>query len=389
MLLLPGDLFFIDTIELPAVLEAGDIEDFVELSLEAVAPFPIEQLNWGYLYHAEMSTILVYAAHRERLKDSGYTDLTNYVWVLPDFAILAGACFPEDVLVALESAHCISLLHFAKGMRIPRSVWVDRLGVGEPAQVLATLKANAKDLSQTCVTIRLCHRHTDLNDREIPTFYQAALEQAEELHDYGTWQKLTAIEESLWHADVRSREFKQTERNTRRIGTLIGRIATWAGFFALFLIGFEVALFAGHAWLDTLQNKIDAQRTAVLRIEDQQTLINKLEQVARNELRPIAILAAANEVRLGLNLGIEYDEVVIEGENKMTIEGKAASINSLNRYTESLQQTGQFKLLGDPESITRGGKTTFTVSLVYIPTEPSLPGSAAGSQRAPIPEVDL
>ena len=49
------------------MLEAGDIEDFVELSLEAVAPFPIEQLNWGYLYHAEMSTILVYAAHRERI----------------------------------------------------------------------------------------------------------------------------------------------------------------------------------------------------------------------------------------------------------------------------------------------------------------------------------
>lgn len=364
------------------MLPAGDIQDFVELSLELIAPFPIEQLNWGYLYHQEAPTILLYAAHRDRLKDCGYTNLTDYIWVLPDFAILSGACFPDDVLVALESAHCISLLYFATGMPVPGSVGVDVLEGREPSQVLATLKSNVKGLSKTVPTIRLRHSRTDLSDQGIPTFDQEALDRAEELRDYGTWQRLTATEGQLWQADVRSSDFKQTERNIRRSSALIGRIATWAALFALLLIGAEVTLFACQAWLDTLQDKIDAQRAAVLRIEDQYALINKLEQVARNELRPIAMLAAANDVRLGLNLGIEYDEVVIEGENQITIEGKAASINALNRYTESLQQSGQFELLSNPEFITRGGKTTFTVSLVYTSTELPAPSSVPVESNA-------
>ena len=100
--------------------------------------------------------------------------------------------------------------------------------------------------------------------------------------------------------------------------------------------------------------------------------MNKLEQVAQNELRPIGILEAANEIRLGLGkTGIEYDEVAVESTNRITIEGKANTINELNKYTDSLGNSGAFALVGDPKYITRGGKTTFTVTLDYSHKEPA------------------
>ena len=103
--MLPGHLFFIETIDLPVDLEEAEITDFIELSLETIAPFPVEQLNWGYLYSADAPTILVYATHRDRLKNAGYTELQGYTWVLPDFATLTGACFPNETLVELESTN--------------------------------------------------------------------------------------------------------------------------------------------------------------------------------------------------------------------------------------------------------------------------------------------
>jgi hypothetical protein len=94
--------------------------------------------------------------------------------------------------------------------------------------------------------------------------------------------------------------------------------------------------------------------------------LNKLDQVAQNELRPIAMLTAANEVRTALGeTGIEYDETIIESSNRLTIEGKANTINELNGYTKSLRQSGKFQLVGDPKYITRDSKTSFTVTLDY------------------------
>ena len=99
--------------------------------------------------------------------------------------------------------------------------------------------------------------------------------------------------------------------------------------------------------------------------------MNKLDQVAQNELRPIAMLTAANDIRIALGkTGIEYDETIIESSNRLTIEGKAKTINELNLYTKSLRESGKFLLVGDPKYITRDSKTSFTVSLDYRHPEP-------------------
>jgi len=391
VLALPGHLFFIETIDVPIDLEPAEIPDFIELSLESLAPFPVEQLNWGFLYSTDAPTILVYATHRDRLKQAGYTELQSYAWVLPDFATLTGACFPDETLVTLQSANNLSLLLFDKGACVPRTVLVASLKDGDFEHALEELVANASDLTQGTTMLRVRTGAIELSEQGLAIFNQESADDSHSAIEYGAWTTLAPTEAQLWQSDVRSADFKVTERNARRLGSLLMRITAWAAIFALVLVGIEMLLLVSQAWLSTLDKQIESQRTAVLTIEDKQALMVKLEQVAKNELRPIAILDAANNIRLKQNLGIEYDSAVVEGENHITIEGKATSINALNSYTESLKQSGQFVLITAPESITRAGKTTFTVTLAYThlnasaPVEgPTPPAIKAPTEEAPI-----
>ena len=179
-------------------------------------------------------------------------------------------------------------------------------------------------------------------------------------------------ENSLWQADVRPKYYKSVERKNRSISAWLTTFIGYAAFLILFLISLEGLLLASSTWLGTRQAKVNYQRPQISRIEDKHSLMNKLEQVAQNELRPIAILEAANQVRIGLeNSGIEYDEVFIERVNRLVIEGKANTINELNDYTKALRNSGNFHLVETPESITRSGKTTFTVTLDYLQTNKS------------------
>ena len=84
----------------------------------------------------------------------------------------------------------------------------------------------------------------------------------------------------------------------------------------------------------------------------------------QNEVRPVAILGALNTVR---PRGIYFTSTTTTLDNNITIEGVAQTINELNNYIEILKGSGEFSLAQDPKSLTRSGKTTFTMTLEYTP----------------------
>lgn len=349
VLIVPSDFFFIELVEVPSALEPGELEDFAELSIEGFSPFPVEQLCSGYLVSPDGDQILLYAALSDRLKREGYADLEEYTWVLPDFATLHGARFPQTTKIHLIGETSATLLEQPSGEGLPQNI-------------VSTEDAPVGAFQLRAIT-------PTLDEHGLPIFEFEALTEAP---DDGHWSSLKPDEKTLWQADIRPRDFKAAERNTRRTTALVTKIMGYAALFAVLLIVLEGLLYAGGFWLGARQAKVEAQLSDVRRVEDKQSLMNKLEQVAQNELRPIGILEAANDIRLELgNTGIEYDEVAVEGTNRLTIEGKANTINELNKYTDSLAKSGVFALVGDPKYITRGGKTTFTVTLDYTHQEPA------------------
>lgn len=346
------------------------MNDFAELSLESVAPFPVEQLLWGYLHAEDGDSILIYAAHRDRLKNAGFNELNAYVWALPDFATLAGAVFPQPTQVVLQSDSSIAVLHFKRGTGVPTNV-VAAPFTGENCDAtIAKLRDSAPDDASGAEPkprqIHLQRGSVELDDNGIPCFHHISAHDSRSDRDYGKWTPLTLSESKLWRADVRSVAFKQAERRNRRTSARLTQITGWILVAALTLLLAEGALFAAQVWLGTLNTQITSQAPTVARIQDRQILMDRLEQVARNELRPIDALTAANNVRLDQNLRtIEYDSVAIEDENIMTIEGKAGTVNELIRYTEHLNRSGLFEIIGQPRYLTSRGQTTFTITLSY------------------------
>jgi len=362
VLVLPAEYFFIEKVEVPTALAPAELADFAELSMEAVSPFPLDQLRWGFLIAPDSQHLLIYAALKERLKLAGHTELESYTWVLPDFTTLQGARFTRDTEVVLEGEHYTTSFLLPSGEASPENI--------------RSLPAGSDTPHSKGQSIHLKLLTVELSEQSIPTF---KFETIGESPADGLWSPLEPDEASLWNADIRPSSFKTVERSARRTTSLVTRIMGYAAIFAIVLIVFEGLLFLGDFWLGTRTAKIDEQASPVRRIEDKQSLLNKLDQVAQNELRPIAMLTAANEVRTALGTtGIEYDETIIDSSNRLTIEGKANTINELNLYTKSLRQSGKFQLAEDPKYITRDSKTTFTVTLDYTYREPE-PAAAKGA----------
>jgi Tfp pilus assembly protein PilN len=382
VLVLPGHLFFIESVEIPEVLEATEIADFAELSLESISPFPVEQLCWGYLYSEGEDSILLYATHRDRLKNAGISALNDYLWALPDFATLSGTCLPDDTEVIFKSKNSLAILHFKKGQSIPRFATATTFSDSDSEEaIIEDLRAGAPDISHTAAPLQISPGAISIDEDGLPIFTHGSSDKLSFDVEYRPWTTLRPTEKQLWQADVRSIDFKASERNNRRISARLIQITGWAAIFAVVLIGAELLLLLSQSWLNTRENKIENQQSAVLRIEDKQSLMNKLEQVAQNELRPVAILDALNQMRPA---GIYFTSTETDSENRITIDGIANTINELNRYTDLLSKSGAFELIGSPKSITRSGKTTFTVTLAYAHTTKEAPVVEAPAEEEEI-----
>ncbi len=378
VLLLPGHLFFIETVPVPADVDPREIASFAELSLESLAPFPVEQLNWGYCYTDGSPGLVLFAAHGERLKREGYTGLEAYAWVLPEFASVALAEYPENTEVLFEGPASLALLHASKEGHAPQVVLTAprpethaEAPAPEPvARAFAALRARAPEMPLYSSTLHVRPTGIELNDRALPAFHHEAADATmAENSDFAEWTTVRPAESALWRADVRLGGFKQQERGARRLSRSLARATGWAAIVAVLLLLGEFLLFGGWNWLEGRQQTVEGQASAVRRVQDQQSLMLKLDQVAQNELRPVDMLSMANDLRLELDANIEYDETVIEGQNRLTIEGKAGSVNEFNTYVDRLRNSGNFQVIGDPRYSTSRGQTIFTVTMDYVPRE--------------------
>ena len=311
--IVPANYFFIETLTIDSSISIEERDDFFELQIESIAPLPTEQLYWGYFLIPNSDEAVLYASSKSRLHKDGFHSLEDYIWVVPEFIpyLYAGILKmemlsnPSHLASSIQSLGCNIILNEDQSICIGGAYNLKNLGLNPM-------------------------------DKKI-----------------------------LWPADIRIQAFKkQTERNRKR-NTLLNKTLLGSIYFFIFILVSEASLIGANFWLKTYNSKIEKQETIVRIIEDQHSLINKLEQIAQHELRPIALLERANEIRLNISSNIIYDTVDISGENEATIKGSVSNVNELNRYITKLNQSKYFKISEDPKYVTRGGKTTFTLQISY------------------------
>ena len=335
VIILPNDLFFVDLTELPIEVDENEIDSFAELNMEGSSPFPIDQLNWGFRFDRNSRKILLFATHRDRLKNSYYKELESYLWVLPEIAVLPDINSLEVDTFPVQASYDGTAIRLLK-----KEIEIDEAG-------LPTFKF-VVTATNTCTGASDSEEITGLEHSNPPLEHVV----------------FTPNDRELWRSDVRSLEYKKREKSRRNISARITRFFYWASIFAIFIIALECILLGINLWTSKQEDLIAKQSGAVSKIEEQRNLINKLEQMFQNEVRPVAILGALNTVR---PRGIYFTSTTTTLDNNITIEGVAQTINELNNYIEILKGSGEFSLAQDPKSLTRSGKTTFTMTLEYTP----------------------
>ena len=343
--LIPSQYFFIEFIpfenEEHQPISNKEAYRFFELQLESLSPLPLDQLLWGYYTPPNATQSILYASLKSRLKSEGYDSLEDYTWVLPEF-------IPQLALQTLQPSDLNDLTKRETDSETDSETETETDSETEtetdsknPSLYLE------KDLQVSITQTR--------NDEEPP----------EETTEPTTSISLTT--QVLWSADIRSETFKDQEQKNRSRLAFVNKSIKLSLYFTAFIILSELLLAGANLWLTQYASKIDTQVPTVRRIEDQHTLINKLDQISQNELQPIALLEQANQIRSKISSNIIYDTVDITNENEVTIKGTAGSVNDLNRYVSQLNQSIYFKVLEDPKYITRGGKTTFTLKMYFQP----------------------
>ena len=308
----PSQFFFFEVLSIDSELSTAERDDFIQLQIETLSPFPIEQIVFGYYIVPNTQYCVLYSALKDRLEAENFESLDSYTWVLPDF-----------ITALVEKTEHLQ---------------------------------SKTDISETLLGFQPENKTIELQ-KDCSFSIQTPNGFSEEKNSLDL--------DTLWAADIRTQAFKEKTKKDRSRLAFLNKTFLYSLYFIAVLILAELALVLATNWLSGYASTIEKQAVAVSRIEDQHTLIHKLEQIAQNELRPISLLERANAVRTLSGSNIVYDDVDIIGENEVTIKGTAGSVNQFNKYVSQLENSGYFVISEDPKYVTRGGKTTFTLKMNY------------------------
>src|SRR5581483_1872931 len=121
IVLLPDTLFFVRAIPVAADAAPGELVAQVELAVEAIAPFPLAQIYYGFYHPPGSPDALLYAAYRKRFTAEQTGEWADADLVLPSFvALLGGEAKPATTLL-VGSADGFTALHWG-GNGLPEKI---------------------------------------------------------------------------------------------------------------------------------------------------------------------------------------------------------------------------------------------------------------------------
>src|SRR4051812_6492829 len=113
--LLPDALFFTRAVPIAAGATAATAAAEVELALEAVSPFPLTQLYYGWFWTPGAERAFVFAAYRRRFTSEQTATWQGAELVLPIFASVLGANVEPATTILLASPEGLTAVHWDSG----------------------------------------------------------------------------------------------------------------------------------------------------------------------------------------------------------------------------------------------------------------------------------
>ena len=354
----PGDYFFVRRFDLPAGMTAGEIAGYVQLQLEELSPFTLEQLYHGYAVAANGTAVLVYAAYRRRFEAGHAERWASALFVMPDFAPALRLECDRPSIVLLRSEAAMTALRFDGVHELPERV------VSRP------LRIDGSDDEARPVRERLLAA-IDASDRPVR---EMRVTSAPEQRAQGTTFVLGVNGEEggslevvipaseCWGMDVRDASFVAQQRRRLGFDLILWRVVQGAAAaVALLLLG-ELLMFGGRGYAGWLAQKIEKQAPVVASLEDRHTVANRLADFGRSGLSPFSMLRTVWGPKPE---SVYFTRTTAEGRNNLTIDATTRDVADANAFEAALKGLPEVETVELRNMRPREDETTFSVVVKF------------------------
>lgn len=352
--MLPGNRFFVRRL----AVEGEDLAGQVNLALEAVSPFPLEQMLLGFVTSADGKQALAYAAHRRR-----FTAEESFAWpedcpVVPEFLALVGHRPAADGVVTHRGEERLTALAWKAGEALPAAIVVAELADADEAGLAreaATRAGLAADVAVENLSGPLSGSLVE-GDLVLKREGDAAF---------------TIPKKGLDDADIRDSDFLAERRKKERLNLILWNAARLgAAVLAVSLI-LDLAGFVVGMRSRSLEAANDARRPLVEDIEASQAITSRILELGVKRLLPIEMLALVNEKRPATveftNIHCELKKAKDSTLTKplMTVDAKTPNAGDISDFLKAVQAIPEVESVTNSEPRVRETSTTFRLEITF------------------------
>jgi hypothetical protein len=352
--MLPGNRFFVRRL----ALEGEDPAGQVNLALEAVSPFPLEQMLLGFVTSADGKQALAYAAHRRR-----FTAEESFAWpedcpVIPEFLALIGHRPAADGVVVHKGEERLTALAWKAGEELPAAVVVAELADADEAAV-AREAATRAGLADGAPAETLAGPLTgELIEGDL------ALKREGD-------GKFVIPKKGLDDADIRDSDFLAERRKKERVNLILWTAARLGAAVLVGALLMDVAGLVVGMRSRSLEAANEARRPLVEDIEASQAITSRILELGVKRLLPIEMLALVNEKRPAT---VEFTNIHCELKKPkestltkpvMTVDAKTPNAGDISDFLKAVQSIPEVEAVTNSEPRVRETSTTFRLEITF------------------------
>jgi len=342
--LLPGNRFFVRSV----ALEGEDAAGQVALALEALSPFPTEQMLVGHVVAAEGKQALAYAAHRRR-----FTPEESFAWpddcqVIPEFLALCGERPTGAGVVVHRGEERLIALAWDATNPLPVAISVADVADADEASLAAEVSTRA-GLAGAPVTTVTGALRSDLKENDLVLQREGG-------------KPFTIAQKGLDEADIRDVDFLNARRKKERLNLILWNLTRAAVAVLVLSLLTELAA-AGITWRSNQLKALNESRQAeVAEIEADQATASRIEDVRTKSPLALEMLALANEQRPST---VEFTRINCKTNTTLEVEARTTNPADISAFEKALKDYPEISGVASKDMRARDNYTTFTFTITF------------------------
>jgi hypothetical protein len=356
--ILPDGVFFSRSIQIPPGATRAEVVSQVGLALEALSPFPLAQLYYGYYWPVGADRALAFASYRRRFTVEQLEEWTGAEHVMPAFAAILGMEVQPATTAILSSPGGLTAVHWEKGP-VPSVVLHKPLAPEATDEERSVVRAALIKASGEAVKV------VDVNS---PPLALPGRSDSELVIEAGGLRSRipSAVAVAL---DVRDKGDIEAMAHARRRSIILWRTAIGAVALCLICALMELGLIGAGLWEKARIAKVAAQKPTVTHIMDEQELAGRIEELSTKRLLPLEMISIASPASVTPKnpTAIQFIRATASALNTVQIEAQTSNAGDIPVYKTALEQTPGVDRVDIQGQRSRDNVVTFTLIITFKP----------------------